>query len=56
MTGQNLTERFLTEAKVLFDHEQGRASIPTVQALMLMYLATTEVGRDRAANIYRFTA
>ncbi|KAF4972339.1 hypothetical protein FSARC_1061 [Fusarium sarcochroum] len=41
MTGQNLAERFLVEAKGLLDREQGRASVPTVQALMLMYLATT---------------
>ncbi|KAF5027613.1 hypothetical protein F66182_284 [Fusarium sp. NRRL 66182] len=56
LTGQNLAERFLAEAKCLFDREQGRTSVPTVQALMLMYLATTSLGRDRAANLYRFTA
>ncbi|KJZ70966.1 hypothetical protein HIM_09621 [Hirsutella minnesotensis 3608] len=50
---QNVTQRFLDEAKSLLDLEQGRASIPTVQALMLMYMTTTCLGSDRAGRIYR---
>lgn len=53
MTGQNTTERFLDEAKMLQDQEQGRVSIPTVQALMLMYLTMTCLGRDRAGRTCR---
>ncbi|KAM4057836.1 C6 transcription factor [Hirsutella rhossiliensis] len=56
MTRQDMTERFLYEAKSLLYCEQGRASIPTAQALMLMFLTTTCLGRDRAGRIYRHHA
>ncbi|KAF4454241.1 hypothetical protein F53441_3241 [Fusarium austroafricanum] len=56
MTGQNLTERFLAEAKAHLDREQDQASVPTVQALLLMYLTMTVMGRDRDAQVYRLTA
>jgi hypothetical protein len=51
-----MLESFLAEAKKLLDLESGRASLPTVQALCLMYLAVTITGRDRAAIIFRFMA
>ncbi|KAF7549675.1 hypothetical protein G7Z17_g6218 [Cylindrodendrum hubeiense] len=56
MTRQNLSDRFMDEAKGFLSRENGRASIPTVQALVFMYLATATAGRDRAARVYRFTA
>lgn len=56
MTQQDLTERFLDEAKSLLDREQGRASIPTAQALMIMFLTIMCLGKDRAGRIYRHYA
>ncbi|KAH6991268.1 hypothetical protein BKA56DRAFT_228047 [Ilyonectria sp. MPI-CAGE-AT-0026] len=55
-TQQNLCDRFLEEAKGFLGRENGRPSIPTVQALVFIYLATAVAGRDRAARVYRFTA
>ncbi|KAH7122183.1 hypothetical protein B0J13DRAFT_157389 [Dactylonectria estremocensis] len=55
-TQQDLSERFLEESKGLLSRENGRPSIPTVQALVFMYLATAVAGKDRAARVYRFTA
>ncbi|KPM43053.1 hypothetical protein AK830_g3527 [Neonectria ditissima] len=55
-TRQNLWNRFLEETKRLLDRENNRASIPTVQALIFMYLARALVGNDRIARVYRFTA
>ncbi|KAF5623496.1 Nit-4-like protein [Fusarium sp. NRRL 25303] len=56
MTGCNLSEVFLAEAKSHFESEQGRISIPTVQGLLLIYLTMTAMGKDRAGLIYRLTA
>ena len=53
MTGQSTTEKFLDEAKMLIDREQGRVSIPAVQGLMLMYVTTTCLGRDRVGRMCR---
>ncbi|KJZ68072.1 hypothetical protein HIM_12535 [Hirsutella minnesotensis 3608] len=50
---QDVTLLFLDEAKKHLDVEQGRATIPTVQGLMLMYMTTTCLGKDRAGRIYR---
>ncbi|KAG4255551.1 hypothetical protein FPRO04_08496 [Fusarium proliferatum] len=56
MTGRNLSEAFLAEAKSHFESEQGRPSIPTVQGLLLIYLTMAATGKDRAGLIYRLTA
>ncbi|KAF5234649.1 hypothetical protein FANTH_12001 [Fusarium anthophilum] len=56
MTGRNLSESFLAEAKSHFESEQGRPSIPTVQGLLLIYLTMAAAGKDRAGLIYRLTA
>ncbi|RKL02913.1 hypothetical protein BFJ68_g11702 [Fusarium oxysporum] len=56
MTGRNLSDCFLAEAKSHFESEQGRPSIPTVQGLLLIYLTMTAMGKDRAGLIYRLTA
>ncbi|KJZ69553.1 hypothetical protein HIM_11046 [Hirsutella minnesotensis 3608] len=53
MKRQNLAEQFLGECKMHLEQELGRPSIPAVQALMLMYMTTTCLGRDRAGRIYR---
>lgn len=52
-TQQSLADRFFGVAKMLLEREQGRASVPTAQALMLMLHVTACQGRDRAGLIYR---
>jgi hypothetical protein len=54
LTRQNMVERFLEEARKLLDLEYGRASLPTAQALYLMYLTHAWLGRDRAGTIFRY--
>lgn len=56
ITRQNMAERFFEEAKALLEREQGRATLPTVQALAIMYYVETGLGRDRASQLYRFAA
>lgn len=47
--------RFLDKANALLNRQQGRASIPTAQALMLMYLTMTCLGqRELGASAARF--
>lgn len=41
---------------MLFDNERGRASLPTAQALILMYLYCSDTGADRAGVIFRLSA
>ena len=54
--GQRMEDRFLSEAKGLFELENGRESLPTVNALCLMYLTSALLGRDRAGLMYRHLA
>lgn len=56
ITEQNLPDRFFEEAKGLFEREQGRASIPNVLALSVMYIVMAMTGKDRAARLYRYAA
>ncbi|KAL2752717.1 hypothetical protein ACRALDRAFT_2113171, partial [Sodiomyces alcalophilus JCM 7366] len=56
ITRQNLTERFFEETKALLDREQGRATLPTVQALAALYFVEAGLGRDRASQLYRYAA
>ncbi|ROT35895.1 hypothetical protein SODALDRAFT_53529 [Sodiomyces alkalinus F11] len=56
ITRQNMAERFFEEAKSLLDREQGRSSLPTAQALAIMYFVEAGLGRDRASQLYRFAA
>ncbi|KAG8414869.1 hypothetical protein J3458_008771 [Metarhizium acridum] len=53
---QNLSDRFFEEAKGLYEREQGRASIPNIIALVLMYIAMAIKGKDRISRIYLYTA
>lgn len=55
-TGQNMTDRFLDEAKKQLDIEGCRSTIPTLHALCLMYLTSALLGRDRAGVMYRYAA
>ncbi|KAI5459475.1 hypothetical protein BGZ63DRAFT_466108 [Mariannaea sp. PMI_226] len=56
LTGQNMAERFLDEAKKQLEIEGCRESIPTLNALCLMYLTSALLGRDRAGVMYRYAA
>jgi hypothetical protein len=48
-----LHDRFYNEARRLLDDEYGKLSLPTMQALFLLYLSSTSMGRDRAGLIFR---
>jgi hypothetical protein len=49
-------EYFYREAKRLFDCENGRRSLPTVQGLLIMFTYSTVAGKDRAGMMFRHTA
>jgi hypothetical protein len=51
-----MADSFLNEAKKLLELEQGRMTIPTINALCLMYLTSALLGRDRAGLMYRYMA
>ncbi|PNY28531.1 Uncharacterized protein TCAP_01550 [Tolypocladium capitatum] len=51
--GRQLGEAFFNEAKRLLDLECGRPSIPSAQALFIMFSYSCRVGRDRAGHIFR---
>ena len=46
----------MKECKKLLDNQAGRASLPTVQALYLMFATACFQGKDRAGNMYRYMA
>ncbi|KAM0415639.1 hypothetical protein ACHAPT_013411 [Fusarium lateritium] len=48
ISGRDVGTQFLDEAKKLFDLELGRASLPTVQGLTLLYTLSAHHGVDRA--------
>ncbi|KAF5007709.1 hypothetical protein FDECE_5957 [Fusarium decemcellulare] len=56
LTGQNMADRFLDEAKKQLEIEGCRPTIPTLHALCLMYLTSALLGRDRAGVMYRYAA
>ncbi|KAL5044648.1 hypothetical protein BDW71DRAFT_209027 [Aspergillus fruticulosus] len=47
----DLRTKLYTEAKRLLDKEEGRISLPTVQALSVLWMCATTTGRDRQAWI-----
>lgn len=49
----DLSTKFLDEAKRLLDLENGRASLPTIQGLALMFALTAYRGMDRAGMASR---
>ncbi|POR32982.1 Uncharacterized protein TPAR_06825 [Tolypocladium paradoxum] len=52
-SGRELGEAFFTEAKRLLDLECGRPSIPSAQALFVMFSYSCRMGKDRAGHIFR---
>jgi hypothetical protein len=51
-----MVEQFLDECDALIAKEHSRPSIPMLQALLIMYLTRTLMGRDKAATGYRTAA
>ena len=56
MQGVHASEHFFAEAKRFFDGENGRRSLPTVQGLLIMFVYSTGMGRDRAGMKFRHMA
>lgn len=56
ISGRNLGVQFFNEAKKLLDQEGSRPSLPTVQALCLMFIHSGLLGMDRQGSMYRFVA
>ncbi|KAM5362707.1 hypothetical protein ACJA88_013903 [Fusarium oxysporum] len=56
IAGKSVGAQFLDEAKKLLDLENGRASLPTVQGLTLMFTLSAYRGMDRAGMMYRYAA
>ncbi|PFH61397.1 hypothetical protein XA68_17449 [Ophiocordyceps unilateralis] len=56
VTGEDLSARFVNEAKKLWDQEAGRASLPTVQGLAILFTVTAYRGTDKQGFIYRYAA
>lgn len=49
-----MPERFMDEAKKLFELECGRASLPTVFGLYMLFFVSAMMGKDRAGLMYRY--
>jgi len=56
ITGKPLTTLFFQEAKKLLELEGVKASLPTVQALEMMFTKSAYIGTDRAGMLYRSAA
>ena len=56
ITGQPMAETFLAEAQKLLELERGLQTIPTLNALCLMYLTSALLGKDRVGLMYRYMA
>lgn len=52
----SLRKSFFDEARKLLDLEAGRPSVPTAQALALLFLYCSSDARDRAGIIFRLAA
>lgn len=50
----NMVERFMDEAKKLFELECGRASLPTISGLYILFFVSAMLGKDRAGLMYRY--
>lgn len=50
---RDLCETFFAKVKLLLDLEAGKPSLPTAQALLVMFSYCCFLGRDRAGNIFR---
>lgn len=49
-----MSERFMDEAKKLFELECGRASLPTIFGLYMLFFVSAMMGKDRAGLMYRY--
>lgn len=49
-----MAERFTDEAKKLFELECGRASLPSVFGLYILFFVSAMMGKDRAGLMYRY--
>ncbi|KAL2179575.1 uncharacterized protein P884DRAFT_275895 [Thermothelomyces heterothallicus CBS 202.75] len=56
ITGTNLTELFVAEAKQHFDTEGGRRCLTTIQALYLFFMVTCYFSTNEAGSVYRLGA
>ncbi|KAH7144755.1 hypothetical protein DER46DRAFT_580667 [Fusarium sp. MPI-SDFR-AT-0072] len=56
IAGKSIGAQFLDEAKKLLDLENGRASLPTMQGLTLLFTLSAYQGMDRACMMYRLAA
>lgn len=54
--GCDLGQRFYEKAERCFDGEYGRLSLPAVQALLILYVCSSSMGKDRAGTIKRLAA
>lgn len=52
----NMPQRFMDEAKKLFELECGRASLTTVFGLYMLFFVSAMMGKDRAGLMYRYMA
>jgi len=51
---KKLSDLFFDEARRHLDREEGKASVPSIQALCVMFLYCMGVGKDRLGQIYRY--
>lgn len=49
-----MAQRFMDEAKKLLELECGRASLPTVFGLYMLFFVSALMGKDRAGLMYRY--
>ncbi|KAH7176443.1 hypothetical protein EDB81DRAFT_706866 [Dactylonectria macrodidyma] len=56
LDGRDLRAEFFAEAERLFELENSRASLPTVQGLAIMFLISTHTAMDRSGVMFRFAA
>ncbi|KAL2163811.1 hypothetical protein VTH06DRAFT_5870 [Thermothelomyces fergusii] len=56
ITGTNLSELFVAEAKQHFDTEGGRRRLTTIQALYIFFMLTCHFSTDKGGSVYRLGA
>ncbi|KAF6824341.1 C6 transcription factor [Colletotrichum musicola] len=56
ITGQDLAKRFREEVMQLVEKSQGRATLPTVIALIILDMSASIAGDEHSAKMYRYMA
>jgi hypothetical protein len=51
-----MRQKFFNEARKLYDNSRGKASLTSVQSLLILYLFSNGDGMDRAGLIFRMSA